>query len=856
MGIFKFHKKANKNPESDTNQSDVGSEKKSRGKLHTRRKKKSLISQMKISESVPATVIDAVHGDKSVVNSDKDFVRATALQFSDGPQYPVFVMDEATLEDSGLGNRENKDQFGQVSVGLKTSSGASGFLPVVTTESLDQQYITLLPMHDAFEVLNDFPTFAKYSKGWLVGLLNIDNDELHLRLTDVRLPMAQWWAYVNGKLNFKVENDVLKVDENVPTTSDPLKLDDNETGTIDPNVMAATREFEDDDGKASNSTISSFANSDGETDPQSAGTVTSDNADQGFSISAADELNDAEDDADDSQDGTESEAVESGNVESEESETSQPAVVSQATQSTASTVVEPVESQVAPKADPTPKKKNPYVETVSRDDLEADNAIMTSSVRTLSDLKVSVSDREFLDAYLKPLSVTPIPLADETNDPTGRIHHENELRRKANAELESVLKERKARLRQWFETQRSSMLDALHNKVQEDGSQIKSNRKTLKELQSDLNDDEGLRLQAQDLVKDELDTLEDQFNSDLENARQQAIVEVEAQFNQKRVELNQHKNDIIQQGVAAKRQEIANNITEIKHNSQEYAQTAASKVYMEVMEQGAMEFRKAQNVLETAHRNKIAELEQYTKQSRDDENKRVADQADVARHDTTVEVLNERIKELQDNHKAALAENAENYKRQLETLQSQATSTQQLAVGQVQGELTKVTKERDELKAKMNKQVEVYDEKLDKRDESHRKELNLLREDMKHTEDKLDRDSKRRRNGYLGVSVLLMLLGLTGGFATGSMLVHNSSNNNNVKTVAVPMYQTQSQSSSQPSSSSSSESSQSSSSQNSSSNSSSVSSSASSSSQNGSSASSNSNSAPSSSATSASSSNR
>ena len=850
MGIFKFRKKSDKNSESDTNKSDVESAKKSRGKLHIHRKKKSLISQMKISESVPATVIDAVHGDKSVVNSDKDFVRATALPFSDGPQYPVFVMDEETLEDSGLGNRENKDQFGQISVGLKTSSGASGFLPVVTTDSLDQQYITLLPMHDAFEVLNDFPTFANYDKGWLVGLLNIDDDELHLRLTNVRIPMAQWWAYVNGKLNFKVENDELKIDENVPTTSDPLKLNANETGTIkiDPTVMAATREFEDDDGKASNSIISSFANSD-DSDVRSAGTATDKDSTQGFDISEVDDLGDE----DESESKPESSvalssvvekanqstasqvndiSTDSGTSESV-AEVNQPnAHVEKVNQSTVSKVsdsstdfgksvvdvnqpkvVNDVKVQPQQGSPEIQQKKNPYVETVSRDDLEADNAIMTSSVRTLSDLKVSVSDREFLDAYLKPLSVTPIPLADETNDPTGRIHHENELRRKANAELESVLKERKARLRQWFETQRSSMLDALHNKVQEDGSQIKSNRKTLKELQSDLNDDEGLRLQAQDLVKDDLDTLENQFNSDLENARQQAMVEVEAQFNQKRVELNQHKNDIIQQGVASKRQEIANHITEIKHNSQEYAQTAASKVYMEVMEQGAMEFRKAQNVLETAHRNKINELEQYIKRSRADENKRVADQADIARHDTTIAVLNERIKELQDNHKAALAENEESYKRQLEAVQSQSTSAQQLAVGQVQGDLNKVAKERDDLKARLDKQVEAYDEKLDKRDELHRKELQALRDEMKHSEDKAERDNKRRRNGYLGISVVLMLLGATGGFASGEVLLHNSSNSNTVKTVGIPMYQAPASSQpSQPSSSSSSESSKNSSS--------------------------------------------
>lgn len=794
MGMFKFHKKANNNPESDTNQSDVGSENKSRGKFHTRRKKKSLISQMKISESVPATVIDAVHGDKSVVNSDKDFVRATALTFSDGVKYPVFVMDEATLEDSGLGERANKDQFGQVSVGLKTSSGASGFLPVVTTESLEQQYITLLPMHDAFEVLNDFPTFSNYKKGWLVGLLSIDNDELQLELTDVRIPMAQWWAYVNGELNFKVENDKLKLDVNVPTTADPLKLNDNETGEI-----TATREFEDDDGQASNSSISSFFESDGTNDTPTAKLAemaTDDAGDQGFAVSDFDELDELDDTdapSEPENSDTNTNDVPESDATDDDDEKELTSVVPEPKGELESTPAS--ESAFAPEPKPVdqPKQKNPYVEAVSRDDLEADNAIMTASVRTLTDLKVSVSDREFLDAYLNPLSVTLIPLADETNDPTGRIHHENELRRKANIELTSILKERKARLRQWFETQRSSMLDALHNKVQEDGSQIKSNRQTLKELQRSLNDDEGLRLQAEALVKDDLDELDTQFEKDLENAKQQALVEVEAQFNQKRVELTQHKNDIIQQGVATKRQEIANNITEIKHNSQEYAQTAASKIYMEVMEQGAMEFRKAEKVLETAHRNKIAELEAYTKQVRDDENKRVADQADIARHDTTIAVLNERIKEMAANHKAALEENEASYRRQLETVQAQATSAQQVAVGQVQEKLAKAVKERDDLKDKLDKQMNAYDAKLEKRDAEHRKEIEALRDDAKQLEDKFDRDSKRRRNGYLGVSALMMLLGLTGGFATGSELAHNSSSNNNsnFRTMAVPVYSPQ-----------------------------------------------------------------
>ena len=215
------------------------------GRLHTRRKKKSLLQQMKIQASVPATVIDAVHGDNSVINSDKDFIRAPKLSFSDGDYYPVLLLDEESMEKSGLGDKDNKSIFGQISLALKTSSGASGFVPVVTTDSLQQEFVGLLPMHDAFEVLKDYPVINDYRPGWLVGLLRIDNDELVLSKTDLRLTIPEWWQFINKKLDLVVSNDRLRKSTDVPESSDPLAVNSAEEvgGAAIPHVAQSAALF-------------------------------------------------------------------------------------------------------------------------------------------------------------------------------------------------------------------------------------------------------------------------------------------------------------------------------------------------------------------------------------------------------------------------------------------------------------------------------------------------------------------------------------------------------------------------------------------------------------------------------------
>lgn len=783
MSFFdKFGKKAAA-ADSDDNTSPEAKSAAPAKKLHTKRRKKSLIAQMKVRESVPATVIDAVNGDQSVVNSDNDFVRAQKLQFKQGVRYPVFVLDEDSLEAAGLGDKENKDTLGALSVGLKTSSGATGLLPVATTESLDSDYITLLPMHDAFQVLRDYSVFSNYKPGWRVALLSIDNDELSLKLTSMRLSMAQWWAYLNSDLNFKVEDDKLVTDQDLPTVSDPLAINSEESRggvPIDPSTLAATHEFDDDDGTASSSVIDSFVNSDtpasGATSTDyAAGAATATAPVNGYSI---DEFDEPEGDdegvpVDDDEDVDTADATPSAAILDDAQPTStgydnvQP--VTPEPQPTQQPVAAPV-SQPAPVAAPTPAQKpNPYVESVTRDDLEAENLTMQASVRTLNDLKVSISDRDFVETYLNNLTIDELPLLDASNDPTGRIAHMNSLREQANVTLRANLKSRKAHLQQWFESQRTGVLEALHDGTRDDASEINGKRSNMKDLQAQLNDDSTLQIQAQASAKAELNEMDAEFERQLENAKQAALVEVETQFNEKRAILKQQKDDLLQQTVAKQRQAIAVQITSIKDKVQEIAQTAASKAYTDVMNQASLVYRQQQQGLSKLHDKLMTQLDDVERRSRADENKRVADQADIARHDTTIATLREQIQQIEARHKSALDESKLQFEAQLEAVQSQATTAQQNAVARVEDDLEKTKADRDRIKEQADNQQEKNDDRADKVNKEHRKEIKALRAEMRDFEDKQDRVLRRTRWGWAFVAFALLLLGLGAGALGGGL---------------------------------------------------------------------------------------
>lgn len=779
MGWFNKNgdKKKDSSRENSQTESKTSTPKKPHGKLHTRRKKKTLLGRMKLTQSVPATIIDALHGDSAILSSDKDFVHSPALKFSDGTWYPIFVMDEADLDAAGLGEKENRETLGQLSVGLKTSSGATGFVPVVTTDSLAQDYIGLLPMHDAFEVLRDFKPFMDYQAGWPVGLVNVDNDELRLRMTDLHLSMPQWWEFVNGRMDLVVNNDQLKLSMGANATSDPLAVSSQEAEggagvsnngvavhNLDTDDMLPTGEFDDDDGMASNSNISAFVNSQS---PQSVNSVVSDTAPaNGFAIPDIVE--------------EDSSTVDSGatpvdqNIDSYDNAD----VNSMSTSTGVSEPISPldldnnggnnqavdtgsgIESQSVDANSVNTSANNvnseprvQYKESQSRDDLQAQNAIMSTSVRSLDDLQVSISDQEFVDSYLNQLEVQEIPMLDDSNDPTGRIHHLNMMRQQANMELQGSLAERKARLRQWFETARSSILEALRKGTQNSDSMIKAEREMLSRLNAKLADKDALIAQAKSNTIDQQQKLEADFNKDYTTAKQEALVQVDQTFNDRRRQLNLQKQALIDENVVDQQNDISRQINDAKTKIQQIAQDQAGKAYAKIMENGAAEFHRMQAQLENRRHSLLDKLDQDERAYRHEENRRAEHDAEIARTSTTITDLKQRIKKLEDEKKSAIEQVKSDANDKIQAVQRDADNAQSRAVAKVQDELDTEKNKNQDLEQKLADIRADFDKRDEKREADFKERLEAVRHESDDEVAKLVRSNKNFTR-WMGVAIV------------------------------------------------------------------------------------------------------
>lgn len=779
----------------------------SAGKLHTRRKKKNLLDRMKIMESVPATVIDAIHHDASVINSDNDFVRSDPLKFSDGTYYPVFIFDEASMEDAGFGDKKNKDALGQLSVGLKTSSGSTGFVPVATSESLGQGFMGILPMHDAFEVLRDYPVVENYQNGWLVGLLRIDNDELSLSKSTVRLSMPEWWEYVNKKMDLIVDNDQLCKSTDVPTDADPLATDsEEEAGGSVPNHLAEsqalpTGQFDDDDGPASNSNIDDFVHS------QDGSTVDSGNDQDGYAIPGLDTGGDNQDNDNDELPQDSDEVINSGNgadipmtmpddhqSDDQGSQADDGADIptgiptsdsytqldsnSADTQMSSASMDDDVQTsggidnQVPAASQPVSQPQ--YEQSTSRDDLEARNVLLSSSIRTLQDLQVSISDVDFVNTYLNPLTVEMIPLLDESNDPTGRIHHQNELIKHANQELKGALQDQKSSLRSWFENQRAGILSALQQRSETSDTNLNKAWQSLIDLQDELADDNKLKDEVRIDLQDELEQMDQRFDRAHVDARNAAVAEVERQFNDRREKLEQRKQDAITNGVANRKQEIALKAANAKNKLRDIAKTAASQAYQTMMDQGSDEYKLAQKRLVRRRQLILDKLDADSNHARAEENRRIANQAEIVKHDTQIDQLKAQIKQMQERHQDDLNTVKANAEMQIKTIQGQATSAQQDAVAKVQDDLDKTVAEKERLQSKLDQMQDKMDAKLEAKDEDADRRVAAV--EAKHADDqaKFERTNRHfTRYMLAGIAGTAIVFG-GAGYLGGALQAANS----------------------------------------------------------------------------------
>lgn len=810
-----FHKKKAEKQDSVKDESSKGAGSTPRrrgGKLHTRRRQKNLVQQMKITESVPATVIDAIHGDRSVVSSDKDFVRAPALKFSDGTYYPVFIFDAETMEKAGLGGRDKhiKQIFGRLSVGLKTSSGATGFLPVATEESLRQSFLGILPMHDAFEVLRGWDPINDYQPGWKVGLVRIDNDELNLTKTETVLTMPEWWQFVNSKLNLIVENDRLKKSIDVPTTSDPLATTAQEEAGAEgenENHLAAsaylpTGEFDDDDEPASNSNISSFVNSNGQGQPSE----DSGNSTEGFTIpdlnsvpggngNADDAVTDDLDDDDEestttvieNQGSTAAQQAMNDAVSGQNQQSQQAPVPSQGPVARSEEERDiPADNQNVGNVQQNQQSQdNAYQVSTSRDDLDARNAILSSSTATLNDLQVSISDLDFMNAYMKTLKVEKIPLLDESNDPSGRIHHENVLRQHANIELESELQDRKNHLRAWFEKQRSSILTQLQQTAQDENSDLYQAQSRMQELVDELSDNNALRERAMNAIQQDLNNADDNFNKAYQDAKLQALASVDVQFNDRRLRHEDAKRQMIDEAIAQQKDTLATNLNQAKDRVRQAAQTAASRSYQALMEQGSNQAKFAQNQLKKLRRQLLDNLNAQEEQERQSENRRAANDADVARHDVTLAQLREQLKRVEHESDLRVKQAKDNAEVQVKSVKSQAEIARRNAISQFKNDAATLRSENEKLNKQLQNLQDKFSSSLDERDAKWEDKVNEVKRSSQEELQKADRSNRRFTRwvvvGLVGVGLIGGGVGYMGGalHATKSQPTTTQQSNNN-----------------------------------------------------------------------------
>lgn len=744
---------------------------KSKKKLHTKRKSESIIAKMRISPSVPTTVYGALNGDSNIINSEHDFVRAEKLTFSDGVKYPVFIFDDNTLKASGLSDKSNDSALGQISIGLKTSSGATGFVYAATDDSLSDEdpFIGIIPMHDAFEALRSIVAIEDYKPGWLVGLLTVEDDVITLSKTDFVLTMPQWWAFVNGDLSLKVVNDKLALDVNAKTQSEPFALTDEEADEnvdLDAMMSHATGVFDDDDGVASNSVINSFVNG-------STTDVVSDenDVDNGFDIPDIVESSVAP-------------VVDEPKVEPdvvkpvESSPKSNEAINSQVVES--NTDVRPQQVQAPVDNSDNNSGSESIKQSTSRDNLDAQKIVLESSVATLNDFNISISDKEFKQSYIDSLSVDEFPMLDDSNDPTGRIAYENQLRKQANLELRSDLNDKKAKLRAWFESERAGLLDALRDVTRDTGLKLSKDRQKIDKLKKQLSDFEALKtaVMAEKNVSETVARLEKEFEDRKTRAKKEAMLEIESNFANELPRLQASKDEVINKAIGEKQRNISTEIADLKNAIQRKAQSAASSAYTDLMEVGSVRYEDAQTSLSNKRQMLFDKMKSLQEENRAEENRRVADQADIARNDTQVEALKAQLSQLEASHKRELAHIEESNKINLNNMQAQASREQESAIKSVKRELEKVTAERDEMKSKMNEDRQAYETRLEERDERHRKELESLRADIKASQDNNEKSIKRTRNWMVTGMVGVLLLGGAGGFVTGELVgvKHGSTN--------------------------------------------------------------------------------
>lgn len=775
MGFFRKSKKAGAKKVAKPAKPGV-----SKGKLHTHKRNKTVLGAMKLSPSVPEIIENALHGATSdLLNSPNDAVRSDALTINGAQRYPVLILDESSLEAAGANEKANRQAVGMLSVGLKTSSGNAGFVPVITDQSLNQGFIGILPMHDSLAVLHDIDFIRDYAPGWLVGLVTVDGGALSLTVTELRLSIVQWQAYLEGQVDLAVQNGRVILSENAPTNSDPLATTSQEEAggqSPDDDPWAA---FDDDDDSqdATSQAVSALSQSATQTLADSTNGFTLDDlaAQAGVDDEPAQPVmpESAAPAPEPVQPASQPQPVPPSQVAvpTPQSQPTTPTPVPQpAPQS--QPVVEP-QPQPAPQPQPVaPVPAQPSAPT-SVDEQEAQRIKLEDSVAGLQDLNVSISSHAFEEQYVATLQCPQLPLQDESNDPAGIIHHYNERRRSINAAIAARHAQMQAGLRQWFQSQRAGLLRGLQTNVQtpdenDDGHDLNQYQQRIIELQQQLNLDE-LQAQAQAEVEAQQAELERQFAEERQAAEAQMKAELDARFAQKQADLEERKRDLVNSAISKHRAQVERLIQQTKQELRDQAAAIAEGQYADIMAQAANRAQDLQEDLTKNFESMRQGLDAEMKQAYDTDTERIKADAVKAEHDNMVASTNQEMDHMRKQHQAELDEQQRRFKQQMEAFQQQASLNQDGAVARVQGDLDRVRKERDEAQANFRAYRADVDKKLERRDEAHRNEVATIQQKLDQMDASHDREMRRSRMTTMTVAVAAIVIGLGGGYVGGQL---------------------------------------------------------------------------------------
>lgn len=814
----------------------------------TRKKKKSLIASMKLSQSVPSTISDALSGDNSVLesgsHSDNDYLVRNPVKYQGHTQYPVLILDDDSLNDAGLGQWGQREAKGMLSRGLKTTNGDTGFIPVATTQSLEQGYIGLLPSYDAFEVLQELKVINDYDQGWEVGLVYVSDDDLHITRTGKRLLFDDWWKliqrqaeiYVTPQGEIALGHDNKSVEDETKVTTDELiggAGNSNDQANGQPKVgsnHADGYSMDDldqmDSDSATSDSIDDFLNDDSTTaadlpddldeeapqdnnkgnandqstdgvKEQKSDAVEDANPDNGFSLDEADEELSEED------------ASQSSSVATTQAAT-KPAFQgqSQAPAPTQGQFQTPTSKQSSATAQPsqTATKVSSHTTSIgssndaaqkrisnisSQDQLDAQNLTVSSDQRQANDLQVSMSPDAYIRDFVDSLTFVPFQMEDDHGDPESEEAYLNRLKKHANEQGYQALQAVKADMRSQISEGINGVLTSLTSRLIGAGSKTPYSKR-LNDLTAQMSDLPSLRQQADEETQAEQQKVQEQLDADKETRRRELRAQLDQEFQDRQHDVKTKQEQIINQAVAEMQQQLASQLEGVRREERQDAEAIASEAYNKLGHELAKGHRIALDYLQKIHDKQVEDLNRASESQRDKELRRLSEKASVIAHDKQIDNLNAEIESWKEKHDRDIAALEDQHKQEAQVQAQNAQKALQDAVNEQIKKTNEVQKELDNERAHQEEVRKLHKKELKRLSDSAKNSMADIKADNEQLREDNDRLTRGNRFGKLVSGIGYTLFGAATSAAITLSLVGlhggfvQSHNTNNANTNSQP----------------------------------------------------------------------